>query len=138
MNEPKYKIGDIVFANNTIQNYVGVIVDVMISSWGGQLMYSVYSLDKKDWVGTFSQEYIAPYTPTYQKQRQYLLSDTSINHLDDAEIENRLKEFAEGKTSDVVDKDFAKEILAYIMLWKQYCVTVKELAKKSNERAEKK
>lgn len=138
MDEPKYKIGDIVFANNTIQNYVGVVVDVMISSWGGQLMYSVYSLDKKDWVGTFSQEYIAPYTPTYQKQRQYLLSDTSINHLDDAEIENRLKEFADSKTSDVVDKDFAKEILAYIMLWKQCCVTIKELAKKSNERADKK
>ena len=138
MDEPKYKIGDIVFANNTIQNYVGVIVDVMISSWGGQLMYSVYSLDKKDWVGTFSQEYIAPYTPTYQKQEQYLIPDTLTNYLDDAEIENRLKEFADGKTSDVVDKDFAKEILAYIMLWKQYCVTVKELAKKSNERADKK
>lgn len=138
MDEPKYKIGDIVFANNTIQNYVGVIVDVMISSWGGQLMYSVYSLDKKDWVGTFSQEYIAPYTPTYQKQGQYLIPDTLINYLDDAEIENRLKEFADGKTSDVVDKDFAKEILAYIMLWKQYCVTVKKLAKKSNERANQK
>lgn len=138
MDEPKYKIGDIVFANNTIQNYVGVVVDVMISSWGGQLMYSVYSLDKKDWVGTFSQEYIAPYTPTYQKQGQYLLHDTLINHLDDAEIENRLKEFADGKTSDVVDKDFAKEILAYIMLWKECYVTVKELAKKSNERADKK
>ena len=89
--ETKHKIGDIVLVENTQFRYVGVVVDIMLS-WDGYPMYSVYSIDSKDWCGVFTDAYVQPYTLPYESIGRYGKIGEELNHFDDVKVENRLKD----------------------------------------------
>ena len=134
--ETKYKIGDIVFVENTLCHSAGVVVDIMLS-WDGQIMYGVFSLSKKDWCGAFSETHIKPYTLTYQSIGRYDAIGVTMNALDDEKTENRLKDIVAGKTSAEIDKDYAQKLLTYIARWKQCYIMVAKLYDEAEERAKK-
>lgn len=134
--ETKYKIGDIVRVSNTMQNFVGVVVDIMLS-WDGQLRYEVYSLDRKSWAGTFNERYIKPYTLSYESVCRYGEIGVRLNHIDDENTENRLKDIVAGKSNGVIDEVFAKRLLTYIARWKQCYIMASRLYDEAEERAQR-